>query len=385
MKCLFCYDGPLEMDDNGKYYGTVINDKVFQRYKKLADEIIVAIRVVHTSKPDMKSLIKSNDVTIYRIRNISTLSGQIKKGDLKEELRELIRSVDFLIIRLPSFIGNECEKIARVMNKPYIVEMVGCPWDSLWNYSIKGKAIAPFMMFTTKKKLYNASHVIYVTNEFLQKRYPTKGKYVCCSNVEIADNTELDEGKLERYKKILPDDTLVLGTSAAVDVPYKGHECVLKAIPELLKKGINVRYEMAGGGDQTRLLDIIKKLGIEEHVVFKGLMAHEDIFKWLKQVDIYIQPSKQEGLPRALIEAMSSTCFCIGAQTGGIPELLSDDLIFSNKKNNYLEIASLIEKNFNQMYYSAQINYKKSLQYGKGKIQKRRDGFLEEFKKEKLS
>ncbi len=385
MKCLFCYDGPLEMDDNGKYYGTVINDKVFQRYKKLADEIIVAIRVVHTFKPDMKSLIKSNDVTIHRVQNISTLSGQIKKGNLKEELCELIRSVDFLIIRLPSFIGNECEKIAREMNKPYIVEMVGCPWDSLWNYSIKGKAIAPFMMFTTKKKLYNASHVIYVTNEFLQKRYPTKGKYVCCSNVEIADNTELDEGKLERYKKILPGNTLVLGTSAAVDVPYKGHECVLKAIPELLKKGINVRYEMAGGGDQTRLLDIIKKLGIEEYVVFKGLMAHEDIFKWLKQVDIYIQPSKQEGLPRALIEAMNSTCFCLGAQTGGIPELLSDELIFSNKRNNYLEIASLIEKKFSQMYYSAQINYKNSLQYGKGKIQKRRDGFLEEFKKEKLS
>lgn len=384
MRCLFCYDGPLEVDSEGNFYGTVINDKVFARYATVADEIYVAIRVVSATKPDKKSLITNKGVTIFKIDNISSLSGQIKKRKVLQNISELVKQVDFMIIRLPSFIGNECEKIARKENKPYIIEMVGCPWDSLWNYNLKGKVIAPIMWMQTKRKLTRASHVVYVTNEFLQKRYPTKGKYVCCSNVEISDDTVLNIEKLEQYRNIKKKNVLILGTSAAVDVPYKGHECVLKAIPLLLNKGINVRYEMAGGGDQTHLKNIIRELGIEENVVFKGLMPHEDVFRWLEKVDIYIQPSKQEGLPRALIEAMNSTCFCIGAHTGGIPELLPNEFIFSNRKNNYIEIARLIENNLHVMEKAAKRNFYQSQQYGKKKIQNRRNEFLVQFLEERL-
>ena len=384
MKCLFCYDGPLEVDFDGKYYGTVINDKVFHRYEILADEIKVAIRVVKTSHPDEKSLIRSNHVKIHAIENISSISGQFKKKSVILELTELIKTVDFLIIRLPSFIGNECEKIARKINKPYIVEIVGCPWDSLWNYNIKGKVVAPIMWMQTKKKVYNASHVIYVTNQFLQERYPTKGKYACCSNVEIPDNVTENLEKIARYKNITKSDTIILGTSAAVNVPYKGQECVLRAIPKLLAKGIKVRYEMVGGGDKTYLQNIAKQLDIEDYVVFKGLLAHENVFKWLRQVDIYIQPSKQEGLPRALIEAMNATCFCIGSDTGGIPELLPKHLIFSNRRDNYVEIANLIINNLNVMQDEAKRNYRESLKYEKTKIQRNRENLFKEFAEEKL-
>lgn len=384
MKCLFCYDGPLEIDANGNFYGTVINDKVFARYSEIADEIYVAIRVVPAMKPNSKSLIQSRNVTVCKVNNISSISGQLGKRKVLKDISELVRKVDFMIIRLPSFIGNECERIARKEHKPYIVEMVGCPWDSLWNYSLKGKFIAPLMWIQTKKKMINAPYVVYVTNSFLQNRYPTKGRYVCCSNVEISDDTVLNKSKLERYNHFDTDDVLILGTSAAVDVPYKGQECVLRTIPILIQKGINVRYEMAGGGDQSRLCKLAKDLGIEKNVKFKGLMPHEDIFNWLQQVDVYIQPSKQEGLPRALIEAMNSTCFCIGARTGGIPELLPDKLIFSNKKNNYIEIAALIEKNIKNMSKEATNSFMQSVQYGKNKIQTKRNKFLKKFLEEQF-
>ena len=47
----------------------------------------------------------------------------------------------------------------------------------------------------------------------------------------------------------------------------------------------------------------------------------------LDTCDIYVQPSLQEGLPRALIEAMSRGCPCIGARTAGIPELLPEECL----------------------------------------------------------
>ena len=43
---------------------------------------------------------------------------------------------------------------------------------------------------------------------------------------------------------------------------------------------------------------------------------------WLDDIDIYLQPSFQEGLPRATIEAMSRGAACVGSTCGGIPELL---------------------------------------------------------------
>lgn len=381
---MFCYDGPLQVDGEGNFYGTVINDKVFARYSSIADEIVVAIRVEKTTQPNEKSRIKTASVAVREIPNLSSLSGQLTKSLALKRLRTLAKDVDFLIIRLPSFIGNECVRIANKFNIPYIVEMVGCPWDSLWNYSLKGKLIAPAMFLCTRNSVRKASYVVYVTNHFLQSRYPTNGLSVSCSNVELPSGLSLNERKIDRYRSCLSGEAIVLGTSAAVDVPYKGQDCVLRALPLLLKAGVDVRYELAGGGSPDRLARLAEELGVRDRVCFRGLLPHEDVFSWLNGVDIYIQPSKQEGLPRALLEAMSMSCFCLGSRTGGIPELLEPDCLFSNRKNNHIEIAESIFRHLNDMDEYARRNYNTSLDYQKDLIQERRECMLKLFREKEF-
>jgi len=48
---------------------------------------------------------------------------------------------------------------------------------------------------------------------------------------------------------------------------------------------------------------------------------------WLDEIDIYLQPSLAEGLPRSLIEALSRGCPIIASRCGGIPELLDDECL----------------------------------------------------------
>ena len=55
----------------------------------------------------------------------------------------------------------------------------------------------------------------------------------------------------------------------------------------------------------------------------------EEVNAWLDTVDIYVQPSKQEGLPRSVIEAMNRGCVCLGSRKAGIPELLEEDELFA--------------------------------------------------------
>src|SRR5699024_6751625 len=98
--------------------------------------------------------------------------------------------------------------------------------------------------------------------------------------------------------------------------------------PYLVSQGITVEYQAVGGGSPTRLKHLARELGIEDRVKFLGPLDHDAVFSWLETVDIYAQLSRTEGLPRALVEAMSRGCACIGTEVGGIPELLeATDLV----------------------------------------------------------
>ena len=62
---------------------------------------------------------------------------------------------------------------------------------------------------------------------------------------------------------------------------------------------------------------------INDRVNFVGrISGHEEMFKFLKDCDLMVFPSKSEGLPRTLIEAMAVGLPCRSSNVEGIPELL---------------------------------------------------------------
>jgi glycosyltransferase involved in cell wall biosynthesis len=83
-----------------------------------------------------------------------------------------------------------------------------------------------------------------------------------------------------------------------------------------------------GPGDPRLWQAKASRLGLASRIEFCGVVpSGVEVLSWLDTVDIYLQPSFQEGLPRALIEAMSRGCPAIGSTAGGIPELLSADCL----------------------------------------------------------
>ncbi|MBS6601655.1 MAG: glycosyltransferase family 4 protein [Clostridium sp.] len=127
----------------------------------------------------------------------------------------------------------------------------------------------------------------------------------------------------------------------------KNHKVILKALEKV--KG-NFKYIICGqGAKKEELIKLSKELNLQEKVEFLGY--RQDVKEILKTSDIFCFPSKQEGLPVALMEAMAS----------GLPVICSDirgnkDLI-ENKKGGYLlksydideysiKIQELIENKF---------------------------------------
>lgn len=385
MRVLFCHDGPLHVDDNNNYYGIAHNDEMFKRYFHIANKISVAIRVKKISQEDAKKLSKITikPFEVFEVPNILSVENMFKIHKAKEIIKNAVLKSDYIVVRLPSITGFIAIDFAKKYNKPYLTEVVACPWDAYWNHSFKGKLFAPLMYYKTKKRVWNSEYVIYVTNNFLQKRYPSKGIGISCSNVSLKefDNKVLDR-RMEKIKNLKPGGKIIIGTTAAVNVRYKGQQYVIQALGKLKKKGItNYEYQLVGAGDQSYLKSIAQKYDVVDQVKFLGPKRHDEVFKWLDTIDIYVQPSKQEGLPRALIEAMSRGVPSIGAKTAGIPELLSSDCIFSNSKNNINEICDLLT-NFTQekMRYQAKKNFVEAKKYEFSLLENKRRKFFEKFK-----
>ena len=263
----------------------------------------------------------------------------------RSAVRDAVEKADLVLTRFAGFSSAFVCSVTHKMGKPVFAEVMSCGWDTLWNHGMMGKLVAPVMFFAVRKSLRNADYALYVTEEFLQKRYPCKNKTVGVSDVVI-DGISY-EVRQKRSEKIVQTNfhNITLMTSGAVNVWYKGQHFVIRAIPLLNQMGIRVKYYCVGQGDPSYLKKIAKKCGVEDQVVFTGAVSHDEVFRLLDQSDIYIQPSLTEGLPRALVEAMSRGCPAIGTKTGGIPELLPDDCMV--KRKSVKNIAETIKKLLN--------------------------------------
>lgn len=245
----------------------------------------------------------------------------LRQPALRRELEQCLADCAGAIIRLPSTVGILAAQICRQRGWPYLIETVGCPWDSLWNHSGLGKLLAPRAFWQQRHAVRHAPFVIYTSREFLQRRYPTRGQATHCSNVALPPVDETCLARRRERQTRTPAE-IRLGSCSQIDLPFKGHRLVLQAMARLNQLGGNYQYEVVGAGDPRYLTKWARKYGVADQVHLLGKKKQADVLKWMETVDIYIQPSLTEGLPRALVEAMSRGVPCLGSDVGGIPELL---------------------------------------------------------------
>lgn len=370
-------------ETDGMYVCSIYGKSVIQRYREIDKNITFCAHFEPSSSPEIARLGGFpqewiNAVSISQLNSLRELATGIPRNH--KLLDQAIKGADWVIIRAPSFVAGMAASIARKYGKPYVLEMVGCPWDAFWNYSLKGKAVAPFMWVATRRLVWDAPNVIYVTNRFLQKRYPNKGQNsISCSNVELVDiPTEIAaDRRLDIHN---PSRKLILGTLAAVDVRYKGHACVIRALG-ILKRNSNdtsFEYQMVGSGDTSRLQLLAKKNDVEEQVKFLGEYPHDEVNDWLDSLDLYIQPSRQEGLPRSLIEAMGRGLPACGSRAGGIPELLDEQFLFDQGSRASENLIPILQSFRSEQLRRDQAlrNLNEAKKYRKEVLDRRRQSFL---------
>ena len=382
-KVLFVHNGPLYCSDDGGIFGTHYSDAIKQRYLQLGDHVTFMMRAARlTGEASRYSRIHESQFSFVPVPDLMSPKGRIMNH--REAMRIIdreVRAADLLVARIPSLTARLAVARARALGKPVITECVACNWDALWNHHWRAKLSALWYYLAQKAVMRESTHAIYVTEAFLQARYPTRGESVAISNVDIPapDPAVLDR----RLEHIAACDQATrpvrLVTVANVAVPYKGQGDVIRVLKTLSERGIKAEYHLVGGGDQARLRALAKEQGVEARVIFHGALEHARVFEVLDAMDIYIQPSRQEGLPRAMIEAMSRGLPCMGARTGGIPELIPAKWIFTPGDHvRITEIyAALCDKDTQAQ--EARRNFEKAKEYSSEHLNAKRAAFYESF------
>lgn len=126
----------------------------------------------------------------------------------------------------------------------------------------------------------------------------------------------------------------------------KGVDIFIRSIGLLRKDSLErCRIRIIGNGEEEdNLRKLSKELEIEKYIFFEGYKEDDKVSEILNESDIFVLPSYTEGLPLALLEAMSQKVFCIASNVGGIGEVLKDKINgFTIKSGEYTELASKIE------------------------------------------
>lgn len=394
MKALFVHDHRFYKINNEYYSPGGLPSSAWNRYlKNTITELVVVSRGSKETNKD--GLVKSSkkNVTfdlVYEVKG--GIDYYRYAGLIKKRLSKHIQNVDFVIIRTPSFFGNYAYQLCKKMNKPYVTEVVGCVWNSHWNYgNIRGKVLAPFKFFTMRFLVRNSFATLYVTQHFLQNRYPTKAEITTyASNVQIPKvEVTVRDQHINFIKRKEPQKTLQIGIIGNIAIKYKGYDIAFKALKRLKDNHpeIKFKFSLVGGGDPSYINKLVKEYALEKEIEIVGtLKAGKEIFNFLDKLDLYIQPSLTEGLPRAVIEAMSRVCPILASSVGGIPELIEMKYLHKpgDDKKLYTDLKNILT-NLEERISMANANFEQSKEYAQEILEERRfDFFKEAFKKIKL-
>lgn len=162
----------------------------------------------------------------------------------------------------------------------------------------------------------------------------------------------------------------------------KNHHFMIAEIIELLKQGYLIEAFFVGEnrnyiGDECKRM--VEKIGFEEYIHFEGVQA--DVSRYLYDADVFVLPSKYEGVPMTIIEAMACGLPIIATDVGGISDMLSDQesaILIKNDGMGFRKAIIELYSDENKRRKIGEGAYKASSKFG---VETMTDGYRRLYKK----
>lgn len=372
---------------NGKYY---FKNKewydFYQRYLRIFEELRIANRVVDEN-PIKAERVEVTDPRI-EINPIPIFHGPkqylTKYFQVGKALKNAVDGCDAAVLRIPSTVAQRLSKSVIKSGIPYATEVVFDAHDGASTVSSKIEKILWYRIDRTMRNICcHADGVSCVTEKYLQRRYFSKKPNHFESHYSslAIDRSFFTSPKLYPEGKIL-NIAHVNNQIGLYD--RKGTPQIIEALGILKKKGIVVNVRFAGDdwdNNTEKILDYAKKFGVGNQVSCTGYLTRPQLSEYLDSSDLFVLPTKAEGLPRVIIEAIAKGLPTITTPASGNPELIPVEYLV-----DYYDVETLAAKlevlvTDKAAYEKAsKENFEHSLQYEGSILQGRRDEFYSKLK-----
>lgn len=314
--------------------GTVFSSKNYgysffaKRYLRVFDAVTILARVAETtSDAHAGEPTEGAGVTVASLGDWQGPLGFLRaRRRIRRALRRHLSAAEAVMLIAPGVLASLAYRRLVRSGKPYGVEVVGDPYDAMSRRSMK-HPLRPLLRWSATRELRrvcaNAAAASYVTRHALQRRYPCPAYSAGVSDVELP-TTAFVAAPPPRLARDGRRTVITVGTMAQL---YKAQDVLIDAAAACVDTGVDLRLVLVGDGRHRPELEArAAALRLRERVEFVGaLPAGAQVRNVLDDADLFVLPSHQEGLPRAMVEAMARGVPCIGSTVGGIPELLPEE------------------------------------------------------------
>ena len=119
-------------------------------------------------------------------------------------------------------------------------------------------------------------------------------------------------------------NSLPVGITVGVLGQNKGTYDVLDTLENLKARGVDVAWVFVGGGDVAGFTQRAETMGLADRVLFGGRVEEEEKWQYLHHADLFCLPSRAEGQPIAIIEAMAVGLPVVSTNVGSIHEMINE-------------------------------------------------------------
>ena len=217
--------------------------------------------------------------------------------------------------------------VARQLNIPYVVTVHGS--------DINVVARSPLVRAQIRWALRNASGLIGVSRELCEKMValvPSREKHIShipCAGVDSSVFSVHESAVQKKSLNISQVTKLVLFAGRLV--PVKSVDTLIRAWGQICtnhEESNSYCLVIVGDGpERTALEKLTSEVGVRDKVRFIGEVSQEDLAHWLSACSVFCLPSKSEGTPNTIVEALASGRPVVASSVGGIPELINSEYV----------------------------------------------------------
>lgn len=331
-RVVFATEAVFEVDEQGRVWAMAgFGETLWSELLDVFDEVTIVARAQRVAQPTLTVPVADPRVTLFPLPFYQG-PGQFVRAfpGLVARVRVAAQLDGAFLLRLPGPVGTMLAAALKRGGRRYAVQLVGDPHDVLGGGGLgRGAArLRATVVTATQWAVRSGAAVAYVTGETLQRRYPpgSTARAFAASDINLTPEWF---GAPRATPRNDPPRLFLCGSLAQ---RYKGVDLLIDATASLRAAGVAVQAVVAGDGRfRGELQEQARRCGLADEVRFLGAISAEAIRDELDRADLFVMPSRTEGMPRALIEAMARGLPAVGSDVGGIVELLPPERRFARE------------------------------------------------------